>query len=95
MFARAGRRADVASRPHNLAGFGARIASCGARAAIRRARSTTLFDVLRNGAREPLLKTIALVVSVAAFLALRAFVKFLLLPFRALRHLRKNGPIST
>lgn len=48
-----------------------------------------------DGAREPLLKTIALVVSVAAFLALRAFVKFLLLPFRALRNLRKDSPIST
>ncbi|GJD44501.1 hypothetical protein AFCDBAGC_2368 [Methylobacterium cerastii] len=48
-----------------------------------------------DGVREPLLKTIALVVSVAAFLALRAFVKFLLLPFRALRNLRKDSPIST
>jgi len=42
-----------------------------------------------------LLKTIALVVSVAAFLALRAFVKFLLLPFRALRNIWKDNPIST
>lgn len=45
--------------------------------------------------RVPLLKTIALVASVAAFLAVRAVVKFLLLPFRALRNLRKDSPVST
>ena len=77
-------------------GRGLRLAvrSGGAWAEIRRARSTTLFDSLLVE-REPLLKTIALVVSVAAFLALRAFVKFLLLPFRALRNLRKDSPLST
>ena len=43
----------------------------------------------------PLLKTIALVASVGAFLALRALVKALLLPFRALRGFRKDHSVPT
>ena len=36
------------------------------------------------------MKTVLMIVSIAAFLMLRAVVKALLLPFRALRNLRRS-----